>query len=71
MIIAKLLEFCCHDHWMGNVVCVADRHKIYVYVPNLNDNGKEYDISERIISVTSTYDNGITFFSFHTKKQLY
>ena len=66
MIIAKLLEFCCHDHRMGNVVCIADRHKIYVYVPNLNDNGKEYDISERI-----TYDNGITFFSFYSQKQLY
>ena len=45
MIIAKLLEFCCHDHQMGNVVCTADRHKIYVYVPNLNDNSEEYDIS--------------------------
>ena len=47
MIIAKLLEFCCHDHQMGNVVCTADRHKIYVYVPNLNDNSEEYDISKR------------------------
>ena len=71
MIIAKLLEFCCHDHLMGNVVCIADRHKIYVYVPNLNDNGKEYDISERIQFNRNTYDNGITFFSVYSQKQLY
>ena len=61
MIIAKLLEFCCHDHRMGNVVCIADRHKIYVYVPNLNDNSEEYDISKRI-----THGNQINILSFHS-----
>ena len=67
MIIAKLLEFCCHDHQMGNVVCTADRHKIYVYVPNLNDNSEEYDISKRIILVTSTHGNKINILVFMVK----
>ena len=67
MIIAKLLEFCCHDHQMGNVVCTADRHKIYVYVPNLNDNSKEYDISERIYFNRITPNNKITILLFMVK----
>ena len=62
MIIAKLLEFCCHDHQMGNVVCTADRHKIYVYVPNLNDNSEEYDISKRI-----THGNKMNILVFMVK----
>ena len=62
MIIAKLLEFCCHDHQMGNVVCTADRHKIYVYVPNLNDNSEEYDISKR-----NTHGNKINILVFMIK----
>ena len=67
MIIAKLLEICCHDHQMGNVVCTADRHTIYVYIPSLNDNSKEYDTSDRNILVTSTHGNKINILVFMIK----